>query len=817
MKISYQWLCEFVPELKKIDPKQLAKEFTQKSFEVEKIIEEAKLYENMVVGRIEGIRKHPNADKLLLVDTNIGKKTIQIVCGCLNLEVGQFVFVALPDASVKWHGEGDFVKLKETEIRGEKSFGMICTASEVGLQELLDQKNEKDACILNFLNTDNQLTITAGTSISETLGFNDIIFDVDNKTLTNRPDLWGHIGLAREAAAIFQKKFIYKPSLLKIESGKEKFSVIIKNPKACIRYSGALINNMKVEASPFLMRKRLWSLSVRPINNIVDITNYVMLEIGQPMHVFDAVKFDDKKIVVDTLEQEKSFLGLDNHKYLLPAQSIVIMEGKNIEALGGILGGKSSEVNMETTSCFFEAANFDGALIRTTSLQLGLRTDASARHEKNLDPYATLLALERAIMLLRELCPTATISSKIIDIKKTLPSPRKIFLSHEMLEKKIGIAVKTTFIENTLRALGFQVSLKKQKPTIFYEIAVPSFRAAKDIILAEDIIEEIVRIYGYDKIPSIFPLASIKPQKMLSHLQYEREIKNIFSRDFGFTEIYLYPFEDEKIFSLVGYNKENAVEIKNALQQDLRFLKQDLLPGLLRTIRKNEGILQEGKIYELGRVFHRSKKMKDGLPNERRMLAFAVFGMSKNFQGEMKGILELFFKKIGAENNFYFSAPIRRKHYWCSEENSVLYDGKEEIGFYGKVSKEVSQFFHLKHEVWVAQIDFCALIAYFDRKKIIKSLPKFPALELDISFIVSREILWYNILETIKTQKEDWIEDIIPFDVFESSTLGEKEKSIAFRIRYRHPERTLSLEEVMPIQQKIIQMLEEKFHGKVRI
>ncbi len=828
MKISFKWLCEFIPDLKKVDPFLLAKEFTLKSFEVEEIIDEAKAFENMVVGKIVKLQKHPNADKLLLVDTNIGEKTVQIVCGCTNLEIGQLVFVALPGAKVKWHGEGEFVELSESEIRGEKSFGMICTSVEVGFKDLIPQTHDREACVLDFLEKSvgtRHVASLPGVSISEILGINDIIFDVDNKTLTNRPDLWGHVGLAREAAAIFGKKFVYHPtpSLPFLRGGSKggvvSFSVIIKDTKACPRYSGVLLENIEILSSPFWMRKRLWSVGIRPINNMVDITNYVMVEIGQPMHAFDARKLVGKQIVVEKTKKEELWHGLDEKEYHLPKDTIVITDGKNIQAVGGILGGASSEISSATTSCFFESANFDAGAIRRASMKIGVRTDASSRHEKNLDPTYTLEGIYRALTLIKECSTDAKIASQIIDVNHA--NKKKIFLSfsHEFLEKKIGVVFKEKNVKEILLRLGFKVSLVKN----IYKVEVPSFRATKDIQIAEDVIEEIARMYGYDRIFSTLPVSTIFPPKKLSHLEFERKVKNIFARDLSFFEIYLYAFEDDQMSDLLGYKKEEAVEIENAIQKELRFLRMDLIPGLLRAIKKNENQFKEGKIFEVSRVFHNKEKTKEGLPagkaglpKEERRITVAIFSEEDNLFLRLKGDLEIFFKKIGIQKDIQFVGPEKSMEKLFSTKHSKIMFQNQTIGFLGEPHENVKNLLKLKKSVAVAEMNLDALLQFQKNKEEYQTLSRFPSVELDISAVVPNNILWYTLSRAVKNVENNLIEDVKFFDIFESETIGIGTKSIAFRITYRHSDRTLTLPEVMPLHEKIIELLEKKFRAKIR-
>lgn len=805
MKVSFNWLCDYVEGLDKVDPFELASEFTLKSFEVEEVIDQKKEFEHMVVGQISKLSKHPDADKLVLAQVDVGKKKVQIVCGCTNLAEGQLVLVTLPGARVRWHGEGDLVELQETKVRGQKSHGMIATAVEVGLKDLLGQEHDREACVLDATKA------KPGTPVARALGLDDFIIDVDNKTLTNRPDLWGHAGIAREAAAITGKKFTYRPSTFEGEEGSEKFEVEIRDPKACHRYSGVLMSGIKIGPSPEWMQKRLVAAGMRPISNVVDITNYVMLEIGQPTHAFDAAKLHSPKVIADGLKAKKKVTALDGKEYELPKGTAVIRDEKGVQAVAGIIGGANSEIDDKTEAFFFESANFDAASIRRASTAVGLRTDASARHEKTLDPEYCLQATYRAIELVQEFCPGARVASKILDDYPAKAKPVAISTTHEYLEKKIGVMLKKSFVIKTLESLEFGVEERGGG----YQISVPSFRATKDVSNEDDIVEEIARIYGYANIEPKFPVAPIAPPNKLPHLELERRMKDILARDFGFWEAYLHVFEDEAVFDAFGYDRKKAVEIQNAIQKDLRFLKLDLVPGLLRTVKKNERQYAQGKLFEIGRVFDNSKKNKEGLPDERRQVVLATFGPDGHSFSGLKGCLEGLFSRLGADAAISFAAP-KESQRFLSSRHAIIESSGTPIGFVGEASDEAKSHFGIKTQACVAQLDFGALLELSQGRQGYQEIAKFPSIELDISIVVPAEVLWYNIKEAVQKESQELIRSVEAFDVFQSASLGQGLKSIALRITYRSDERTLSMEEVMPIQEGIMRMLERKFAGKVR-
>jgi len=448
-----------------------------------------------VVGEIIKVKNHPNADKLKVVDTKISSgKTVEIVCGGINLKDGIKVTVALPGAKILWHGEGDLVELKKTKIRGVESFGMICASSEIGLDKQFPAKDEREIMDISFVDD------RAGTAIKKALGLDDVVFQVENKSITHRPDLWNHYGMARELSILY-KKPLKKLQLPKLLPGKnKKLKVKIKDTKICHRYMGVIIDGIQIQPSPEWMQKRLRTCGIRSINNLVDITNYVMLELGQPMHVFDADKINGDILVRKARSGEK-ILALDGIEYTLDNEDPIIADKNGPIAMAGIMGGEKSGVATNTKTVIFEAANFDPTTIRRSSIRHALRSEGSSRHEKSLDPTNIENALYRAVQLALELCPKAKISSNIADEKNFKLNQGPIQISHEFIEKKIGIEIKPETATSILKNLGFEMKGSSKK----LSVTVPTWRATKDVSIAEDLVEEVARIYGYENIPALMP------------------------------------------------------------------------------------------------------------------------------------------------------------------------------------------------------------------------------------------------------------------------------------------------------------------------
>ncbi len=429
MLISYNWLKKYT-NLAAVDAKEVAEKLKASTVEVESMQDQGELLQNVVVGKVTVADKHPNADKLKLCKVDVGNEELQIVCGGSNVREGMLVAVAKVGAKVQWHGEGELIELKPTKIRGEDSFGMICASTEIGLGELFPIKDEKEILDLTEKN------FKVGLPLAQVLGLNDWVFEIDNKSLSNRGDLWGHYGMAREVAVLYNRD-LQKYETKKISQGKEfKLEVEVTDTKLCPRYMAVAIAGIKVGTSPVWLQEKLMTLGHHPINNIVDITNYIMLDLGQPMHAFDVQKVEEKIVVRKAKDGEK-VLALDKNEYNLTSSDLVIADNKKALAIAGVMGCMNSAINNDTTSIIFESANFNAVNVRSTSTRLNLRSDSSVRFEKSLDPNTCELALQKAVELVLECCPDAKVVSKVVDEKNFSVSVGPIEMPLNIFAKKL--------------------------------------------------------------------------------------------------------------------------------------------------------------------------------------------------------------------------------------------------------------------------------------------------------------------------------------------------------------------------------------------
>ncbi|MBT4334930.1 phenylalanine--tRNA ligase subunit beta, partial [bacterium] len=644
MKISLNWLKQYVDIPKSLEPHELALKLTMATVEVEEIIDEKERFNNILVGEIIEIVDHPDATKLKVCNVRTDTDEYKIVCGGNNIYKGMKSVLALPGALIKWHGEGEFTKLAKVKIRGVESNGMLCAAEEVDLP---------DSYFVEEGVVDLGNKVKVGEPLAEIFGLDDVIIDIDNKSITHRSDLWGHYGMAREVAAILNKKL----GLLKNEElseGKEvNLKIKIEDNENCLRYMGVAFKNIKIEPSPEWMQNLLTAAGVRPINNIVDISNFVMLELGQPTHAFDRKNITDDTIIVKKAKGSEKFKTLDDIERDLDKNTLLICDKKKPVALAGIMGGLNSEVENDTNEIIFEVANFNPVNVRKTATRLDLRTDAVTRFEKGLDPNLTEVAMKRVITLIHEIIPKAELSSKIVDINNFKETKREIELDLAFLKRRVGIEIPKKEVIRILESLEFKVDDNKE--TLL--VTVPSFRTKKDISIVEDLVEEVARIYGYDNIEHIMPNVSMEPQEFNYERAVERKVKNVLVNICGLNEVLNYSFISEKQISNLDLNIKDHLELKNTLSVDQKYLRTTLLFNLLSNVSKNLRFFKEFNLFELGRVYldktgeyHTGPKKKEFLASQSKELAGVC--VNKNGFNQVKGIIETLLNELEVKYEF---------------------------------------------------------------------------------------------------------------------------------------------------------------------
>ncbi|MEW6407825.1 MAG: phenylalanine--tRNA ligase subunit beta [Patescibacteria group bacterium] len=786
MKISYNWLKNYL-DLKE-RPEKVAEALTMGIAEVESVEEQGKGLENVVIGEILEIKKHPNADKLNVAKVNIGKKTIQVIFGqVVSLKVGDRLPIVVAPAILP-----SGLNIEKKKLRGVESEGMCCLDSELGIFD----KARK----VTFFGKE----IKPGTPLVKALGLDDTVLEIDNKSLTHRADLFSHIGIARELAAILGKK-LKLPKLKKPKEIKEKkLKVKVENFNDCPRYMDVVLDNIKIEPSPEWMQKYLKTAGIRPINNVVDITNFIMLEYGHPTHAFDYDKIKDQTFHIRKAKKGEKIVTLDGVERNLDESVLIIEDTEKITDLAGIMGGAISEVDKKTKTIVLEAANFDKTLIRKTAQKLGLHTEAVVRYEKGLSLDLTRQVLWRGVELLEKYAG-AKIASKVYDLKKQLPKKKKIKFDLNYLNKLTGMKIPRQKVIKILKSLEFEISSKDN----ILNITIPLFRT--DINLKEDLVEEVARLYGYGKIKPLSIFAKIMPVSEFPDLYWSKRA-TAYLTDWGFDEIYNYSFYGEKLLAKCKLTSQNHFALKNPLSPDLSFLRTSLLPWLLENLEKNSRQFSKIKIFEIGHVF---------IPGcESKMLSGMIYDDDKDVFYKARGVVELLFKKLNIPCKFENLQKQKGCEYWnLYKEGQCLQikSGSKYLGTISEVDAEVLEHFDLaKRHVSFFDLFFEEIAKLVGKPQKFIPLPKYPPIILDLAFVLDKKIPAADILKTIYAAGKPLLTGLELFDVYEGKPLLPSQKNLAFRLTYQSPSKTLKDSEVKSVQDKIVGVLEKKFGAKVR-
>lgn len=822
MLVSFNWLKQYVNLPDSVSADEVASKLKLTTVEVENVIKQGENLENIVVGKVVTEEKHPDADKLKVYRVDIGPSAssgrsgqaeqLQIVCGGSNVYAGMLVALAKVGAKVRWHGEGELIELKPTKIRGVESQGMICQSTEIGLGEMFSLKSEKE--ILDL--TDYKFEV--GQNISEALGLNDYILEIDNKSLSNRPDLWGHYGLAREVSALYNKKL--KPiQITEMKEGKEVgLKIKIEDKENCTRYIGVVVGGIKIGPSPLWMQNYLKACGVKVIDNVVDISNYVNLELGRPSHAFDRRDVKNDTITVRRALEGEKFVTLDGVERTLTDTMCLVCDAERAVDIGGIMGGFNSIIKDDTMEVILELANFNAVNIRKTMAKLGLRTDAGVRFEKSLSPDLAELGLKRILTLMKEIIPSAHLVSKIVDINNEKAENRKIELGLDFLEKKMGVKLEKKQVIKILSSLGFEIIDKKG----ILQVTVPMLRSVKDISIPEDLVEEVARIYGYENIESRLPTFPVNPPERNVLRDVERKMKNILSFENGFDEVYNYSFVSPGLLEKIGLPVENLIALDNPIAKDRPFLRHNLWPNLLENIENNQRQADTLKLFEIGKVFRIeqagmrvSENSDELLPGQDTLLCLVCAG--KNIDTPFFEVSEAFKDLMS-----YFNVVVDYKANGKATDSfvhpgrqAVVYVNGKAVGTVAELNPATQKNLGLESRVSILEVNLDELLSELNNDKKYISLPQYPVVVRDIAFVVDRKVVHSEIVEAL-IKVDPLIFCVELFDIFAGSNLGENKKSLAYHITYRSNEKTLESLEVDKIQNKIIKVIEDKFGGEVR-
>ncbi|MBW7887081.1 MAG: phenylalanine--tRNA ligase subunit beta [Bacteroidetes bacterium] len=807
MRISYKWLSTLVNI--NTTPIELSQKLTSAGLEVESIEDESKKYENFVVGKVLSVEKHPNADKLSVCQVQLSQQESnvkQIVCGAPNVAANQKVVVALPGATVP-HNQHDpkgkpFV-ISEATLRGKKSYGMICSGKELGV-------NEESSGILILPEN-----IEIGMPYSAYLGMVDVSLEIG--ITPNRPDCLSHIGIAREAAAAYGvslKRPIVHLDDIQNSTIEKKISVTIENETACPRYVARLIKNVQVKESPEWMQKFLKAAGVRPINNIVDVTNYVMLENGQPLHAFDYEFLRNNKIVVKDSTAGETFKTLDGKEHKLNGTELMICDGIRAVALAGVMGGENSEISLNTKDVLLEAAYFHPSTVRRTAKRLGISTESSYRFERGVDPNITNEASKRAALLIAELSG-GIVADEYIDCYPKKIEPKKIQITSHRVNKILGTDLTNDIICKLLQSISIQVEKKEN----FIECTVPTFRP--DIEQEMDLIEEVARLYGYDNIEDKFS-SEISFGKVDKNFTTINQIRSWFESN-GFNEIVTNSLMDERIAKDYG---NTLVHVKNPLTQELSILRPSLLPTMLQAVahNNNHGIY-DLRLVEIGKTFSlTNEKTENVLVNgfkEKLVIGILLSGndgadswykKSEKFDiFSIKGYIESLLTYLGLDNIhliWYDKSSSLSKETINIEINGIY------AGYLTKCHKGILLRDKIEQDVYFCELELNFLL-YRNKEKTYKEYSKFPIVIRDLAFVVDRNVRVGEI-ETVIQKEKKYLTQVRLFDLFEHSSLGENKKSAAFSLSFVSPEKTLTDTEIELEISEIIKRVTTAFHATLR-
>lgn len=799
MKVSLNWIKNYI-DLNGISTREIIDKLTMSGLEVEEVTDENELYKNFIVAEVKSVEKHPNADKLSVCEVYDGKVNLQVICGAPNVDAGQKVVFA-PIGTIIPNGN---IQIKKAKIRGVESSGMICAEDELLLSD-----DHSGIMVLDE-------NLTPGTPITEALNLNDVILEI--AITPNRPDALSHIGIARDLSAIFNRE-LHIPEINLKESNKkanEIASVEIIDTINCPRYSAKLVLNVEVKESPEWLKNKLTKIGLRPINNIVDVTNFILHEIGQPLHAFDLDLLEGRKIIVKSTDEEKDFTTLDSKLRKLPKGTLMICDGKREVAIAGVMGGENSEINPSTKNILIESAYFNPSSIRKTSKALQLSTDSSYRFERGTDPSITKYAAERAAQFISEVAG-GEIAEGIIDVYPKLIERKEITLRYNRVNKILGFEIKKERIHTILSRLGLALKDLDEDTLL---VSVPTFRP--DIEREIDLIEEIARVHGYDNIP-IVPKINITLEKKIDQQNFEDNVRNIIS-SLGFYEMINNPLQSEWEAALTG----NPISLANPQSVEMSCLRTSLLAGALSSVKRNLNFgIRNMMLFEIGNTFNKKTQKEinsfDDI-SERQKLILILSGKEKEKSWNesevyfdfysLKGFVSAFIQKISLDNlltDLYYSSENEIYSYFYSKNfNNTV------VGIGGKIKRDVLNKFDINQDVFAFEFDLSSLKELTPEQKKYIEPQRFPKVIRDFAFVFNKSVTYAEVKEFILKKASSLLKKVELFDLFESESLGVDKKSMAFSLEYYDESRTLTEDEVEKDFNYLIEEISKNFDAKLR-
>jgi len=801
MKVSLNWLKDYVEIPMAI--KELVNLLTMAGLEVEGVISTGEGFEKVLVAEIGSIRKHPNADRLSLVEVRTDREEFSIVCGATNIREGQKIPLALIGAKLP-----NGVEIKRSKIRGVSSDGMLCSEIELGVGQ--------DATGIMILSPD----VPVGANFGEAMGLKDTVLDIS--ITPNRPDCLCVLGVAREIAALTHQKLKYPMSSLSDhgEAIHQMTSVTIRDPDLCPRYVARMIKEVKIGPSPHWMRDRLEKVGIRSINNVVDVTNYVMMEYGQPLHAFDFELLEKGRIVVRRAQEGEEFITLDGVKRTLDGEMLMICDGVKPVAIAGVMGGLNSEIKEDTKIVFLESAYFNPMSNRRTSKKLGLETEAAYRFGRGIDYGGCLSAANRAAQLIQELT-VATVVGGVVDAYPVPITPNPIRLSVRRIHQVLGTEIPAQQVKTYLNDL--ELNIQEEDEDTFV-VVPPSFRG--DLEREIDLIEEVVRLDGYDKIPITLPKGPPSSQERNKELLMERKAVEVLIHH-GYHEVITYSFTSpvccDDICLIPDDPKRQHLRLLNPLTEDLSVLRTSLIPGLMETARYNLSRKNSNlKLFEVKKIFIPQAEGK--LPREVKHLTGLAMGLDQDPHWTSTPRPVDFYDLKGCIEDLFETLQIKGIKFNRAEDIPYLHPGKasnvsighEVLGVLGEVHPQVLDHYEMPGKAYLFEIDFEKLLKWPREERRFQPLPKFPAVYRDLSLMFDDALEVDQVVETIWNFKQPFIDEVNLFDVYRGSPVPDGKKSVSYRIRYQASDRTLTDEEVNRYHEKVISRLREIFQLELR-
>ncbi len=798
MNTSLSWIKAYVPDLD-VTAQEYTDAMTLTGTKVEGFEKMDADLDKIVVGQIDKIEKHPDADKLIICQVNIGTESIQIVTGAPNVKEGDKVPVVLDGGRVAGgHEPGQRVaggiKIKKGKLRGVESNGMMCSIEELGSNR--DMYPDAPEYGIYIFPEDTE----AGADAIEVLGLHDVVFEYE--ITSNRVDCYSVVSIAREAAATFHKEFC--PPVVTATGNDEDVNdyikVTVKNTDLCPRYCARVVKNIKIAPSPEWMQRRLASVGIRPINNLVDITNYVMEEYGQPMHAYDLDTIANHEIIVRTAEADEKFTTLDGQERQMDEDVLMICDGEKSIGIAGIMGGENSMITDNVKTMLFEAACFDGTNIRKSSKRVGLRTDASGKFEKGLDPNNAQAAIDRACQLIEEMGAGEVVGG-MVDVYGKKKEPVRVPFDPEAINNLLGTEIAEEDMLGYFKKIDLEYDKEKR------EVIAPTFR--HDLFRMADLAEEVARFYGYDNIPTTLPRGEATTGKLSFKLRVE-EIARDIAEFCGFSQGMTYSFESPKVFDKLLLPEDSplrqTVDIVNPLGEDYSVMRTTSLNGMLTSLatnynRRNKNV----RLYELGNVYLPKALPLTELPEERMQFTLGMYGDGDFFS--MKGVVEEFFEKVGLHKKETYDPNAGKTYLHPGRQANIIYDGTV-VGYLGEVHPDVADNYGIGTRAYIAVIDMPEIVkkATFDRKY--TGIAKFPAVTRDISMVMPKEILVGQVEEVIEKKGGAYLESYALFDIYEGEQIKKGFKSVAYSIVFRAKDKTLEEAEITSAMNKILEGLE---------